>query len=340
VTDLPPKDRDIAMVFQNYALPPHLTLSENLSFPLEIARLPKEQIRHRVHEVASILDIEQFLDRKPRALSGGQPQRVAMCRAIVRSPHVFLMDEPLSNLDAKLRTQTRTQIAALQRRQGHDRLRDPRPGRSHGRWATGWRCSATACFSRWHAARALRAAGQRVRGRVYEFTGHEPARAAADRRRRPLRGSGLPNRARCPDPTPTSTAGPSAPATPTARRPAKPSTPTATRSSSFPTNGHHHPRKGEIVHLAPRPGRPPLRRRHRPDLPSRGRRDTVTSRRQRARPNAGVTPRSALDRQCGLASVNPTTEVGDLLRGPRSVARHRSGVETPEDGVCVCRDVL
>jgi multiple sugar transport system ATP-binding protein len=131
VTDLPPKDRDIAMVFQNYALHPHLTLSENLSFPLEIARLPKEQIRHRVHEVASILDIEQFLDRKPRALSGGQPQRVAMCRAIVRSPHVFLMDEPLSDLDAKLRTQTRTQIAALQRRQGHDRLRDPRPGRSH-----------------------------------------------------------------------------------------------------------------------------------------------------------------------------------------------------------------
>jgi multiple sugar transport system ATP-binding protein len=104
------------MVFQNYALYPHMTVNENLSFPLKIAHVPSAQIQHRVHEVASVLDIEQLLDRKPRALSGGQRQRVAMGRAIVRSPHVFLMDEPLSNLDAKLRTQTRTQIAALQRR--------------------------------------------------------------------------------------------------------------------------------------------------------------------------------------------------------------------------------
>ena len=116
VTNVPPKDRDIAMVFQNYALYPHMTVNENLSFPLKVAHVPSAQIQHRVHEVASVLDIEQLLDRKPRALSGGQRQRVAMGRAIVRSPHVFLMDEPLSNLDAKLRTQTRTQIAALQRR--------------------------------------------------------------------------------------------------------------------------------------------------------------------------------------------------------------------------------
>ena len=116
VTNLAPRDRDVAMVFQNYALYPHLTVNGNLSFPLKNAHLPKDEIEHRVHEVASILDIEQLLDRKPKALSGGQRQRVAMGRAIVRSPHVFLMDEPLSNLDAKLRAQTRTQIAALQRR--------------------------------------------------------------------------------------------------------------------------------------------------------------------------------------------------------------------------------
>ncbi|MCG7311354.1 sn-glycerol-3-phosphate ABC transporter ATP-binding protein UgpC [Brachybacterium halotolerans subsp. kimchii] len=118
VTDVPPKDRDIAMVFQNYALYPHMTVADNMGFALKIAGTPKAEIRKRVEEAAKILDLEQYLDRKPKALSGGQRQRVAMGRAIVRSPQVFLMDEPLSNLDAKLRVSTRTQIASLQRRLG------------------------------------------------------------------------------------------------------------------------------------------------------------------------------------------------------------------------------
>jgi multiple sugar transport system ATP-binding protein len=118
VTDLSPKDRDIAMVFQNYALYPHMSVADNMGFALKIAGQPKDEIRKRVEEAAKILDLTEYLDRKPKALSGGQRQRVAMGRAIVRSPQVFLMDEPLSNLDAKLRVQTRTQIASLQRRLG------------------------------------------------------------------------------------------------------------------------------------------------------------------------------------------------------------------------------
>ena len=118
VTTLPAKDRDIAMVFQNYALYPHMSVAENMGFALKISKTPKDEIARRVAEAAKLLDLEQYLDRKPKALSGGQRQRVAMGRAIVREPEVFLMDEPLSNLDAKLRVQTRTQIAALQRRLG------------------------------------------------------------------------------------------------------------------------------------------------------------------------------------------------------------------------------
>ncbi|MFD5601149.1 ABC transporter ATP-binding protein [Leucobacter sp. NPDC058333] len=118
VTDTPPKDRDIAMVFQNYALYPHMTVGENMGFALKIAGTPKAEREERVREAARMLDLEEYLDRKPKALSGGQRQRVAMGRAIVRQPQVFLMDEPLSNLDAKLRVQTRTQIASLQRRLG------------------------------------------------------------------------------------------------------------------------------------------------------------------------------------------------------------------------------
>ncbi|MGI9195917.1 MAG: ABC transporter ATP-binding protein [Candidatus Nanopelagicales bacterium] len=118
VTDVPAKDRDIAMVFQNYALYPHMTVAENMGFALTIAKAPKAEIARRVDEAARLLDLEDLLERKPKALSGGQRQRVAMGRAIVREPQVFLMDEPLSNLDAKLRVQTRTQIAALQRRLG------------------------------------------------------------------------------------------------------------------------------------------------------------------------------------------------------------------------------
>ena len=118
VTDLPPKDRDIAMVFQNYALYPHMTVGDNMGFALKMAGIPKTERQQRVQEAAHLLGLEDFLNRKPKALSGGQRQRVAMGRAIVRSPQVFLMDEPLSNLDAKLRVSTRTQIAALQTRLG------------------------------------------------------------------------------------------------------------------------------------------------------------------------------------------------------------------------------
>ncbi len=110
VNDVPPKDRDIAMVFQNYALYPHMTVFQNMSFGLRLKRYPKAEIKKRVDEAARILDIKELLDRKPKQLSGGQRQRVAMGRAIVRNPKVFLFDEPLSNLDAKLRVQMRTEI--------------------------------------------------------------------------------------------------------------------------------------------------------------------------------------------------------------------------------------
>jgi len=113
-----PKDRDIAMVFQNYALYPHMTVYDNMAFGLKLRKVPKDEINKKVHEAAKVLDIEHLLDRKPKALSGGQRQRVAMGRAIVREPKVFLMDEPLSNLDAKLRVQMRIEIAKLHQRLG------------------------------------------------------------------------------------------------------------------------------------------------------------------------------------------------------------------------------
>ena len=118
VNDVEPKDRDIAMVFQNYALYPHMTVYDNMAFGLKLRKVPKDQIDKAVREAARILDLEKLLDRKPKALSGGQRQRVAMGRAIVRNPKVFLMDEPLSNLDAKLRVQMRSEIASL-----HNRLK-------------------------------------------------------------------------------------------------------------------------------------------------------------------------------------------------------------------------
>jgi multiple sugar transport system ATP-binding protein len=118
VTNLPPKDRDIAMVFQNYALYPHMTVAENLGFSLRIAHTPKAEARQRVTGTAHVLGLEQLLDRKPAALSGGQRQRVAMGRAIVRQPRVFLMDEPLSNLDAKLRVAMRGELTRLHQRYG------------------------------------------------------------------------------------------------------------------------------------------------------------------------------------------------------------------------------
>ncbi len=118
VNDVPPKDRDIAMVFQSYALYPHMTCYDNMAFGLKLRKVPKQEIDRRVKEAANILGIEHLLDRKPKQLSGGQRQRVAVGRAIVREPNVFLMDEPLSNLDAKLRVQARTEIAKLHQRLG------------------------------------------------------------------------------------------------------------------------------------------------------------------------------------------------------------------------------
>ena len=118
MNEVEPKDRDIAMVFQNYALYPHMSVYDNMAFGLKLRKVPKDEIKKKVEEAAKILDLEKLLDRKPKALSGGQRQRVAMGRAIVRNPKVFLMDEPLSNLDAKLRVQMRTEIAAL-----HNRLK-------------------------------------------------------------------------------------------------------------------------------------------------------------------------------------------------------------------------
>ena len=116
MNDVEPKDRDIAMVFQSYALYPHMTVYENMAFALKLRKVPKEEIDKKVREAAEILDITQYLDRKPKALSGGQRQRVAIGRAIVRDPQVFLMDEPLSNLDAKLRNQMRAEIIKLRQR--------------------------------------------------------------------------------------------------------------------------------------------------------------------------------------------------------------------------------
>ncbi|MDO4520159.1 MAG: ATP-binding cassette domain-containing protein, partial [Erysipelotrichaceae bacterium] len=116
MNDVAPKDRDIAMVFQNYALYPHMTVRQNLEFPLKLRKVPKEEMDQRVNEAAEILGITQYLERKPKALSGGQRQRVAIGRAIVREPKVLLMDEPLSNLDAKLRNQMRAEIIKLRQR--------------------------------------------------------------------------------------------------------------------------------------------------------------------------------------------------------------------------------
>jgi multiple sugar transport system ATP-binding protein len=122
VNDVPPKDRDIAMVFQNYALYPHMTVFENMAFGLKLRKYPKEEIKQRVHEAANILGIQELLARRPKELSGGQRQRVALGRAIVRKPKVFLFDEPLSNLDAKLRVQMRAEISKLEAMTMGDRI--------------------------------------------------------------------------------------------------------------------------------------------------------------------------------------------------------------------------
>src|SRR5680860_547701 len=116
VNDVPPKDRDIAMVFQNYALYPHMTVRDNMAFGLKLRKMSNDDIDNRVNEAAKVLEITDYLDRRPKALSGGQRQRVAMGRAIVRDPSAYLMDEPLSNLDAKLRVQMRTEVSRIQNR--------------------------------------------------------------------------------------------------------------------------------------------------------------------------------------------------------------------------------
>ena len=174
VNNKSPKDRDIAMVFQSYALYPHMTVRENMGFALKLAKTPQDVINQKVEEAARILDLTQHLDRKPANLSGGQRQRVAMGRAIVRDPSAFLMDEPLSNLDAKLRVQMRTEVSRIQRRLGttmvyvtHDQTEAMtlgRPGRGHAQWpaAAGGVAAGT-----------LRPARQPVRGRLHRLSRDE-----------------------------------------------------------------------------------------------------------------------------------------------------------------------
>ena len=184
VTDVPPKKRDVAMVFQNYALYPYLTVAANMAFPLKIAHVKKSERERRVSEVAELLGLTEFLERKPGQLSGGQRQRVAMGRAIVREPSVFLMDEPLSNLDAKLRVQMRADIAALQARLGvttvyvtHDQSEAMTLGHRvavlAGREAAAVR----------RPARAVRPAGEHVRRRLHRLARDEPLRGPGRRER-------------------------------------------------------------------------------------------------------------------------------------------------------------
>ena len=180
VTDAAPKDRDVAMVFQNYALYPYLTVEANIGFPLKVARVKKSVRDARVREVATLLGLEEYLHRKPGQLSGGQRQRVAMGRAIVRLPKVFLMDEPLSNLDAKLRVQMRADIASLQADFGdHDRLRHARPVRGDDARPSRRRAEGRAAAAVRRAARALRAAGEHVRRRLHRLAVDEPAHGPA-----------------------------------------------------------------------------------------------------------------------------------------------------------------
>ncbi|GMA35122.1 hypothetical protein GCM10025876_13260 [Demequina litorisediminis] len=174
VTHVQPKDRDIAMVFQSYALYPHMTVADNMGFALKIAKVDKAEIRQRVEAAAKILDLTEYLDRKPKALSGGQRQRVAMGRAIVRQPQVFLMDEPLSNLDAKApRADPYPDRRAAASPGHHHRLRDPRPGRGphHGRPHRGPQGRSPPAGR--HPARDVRRSRQRVRRRLHRLARHE-----------------------------------------------------------------------------------------------------------------------------------------------------------------------
>ena len=165
VNDVDPKDRDVAMVFQSYALYPHLTVAKNIEFPLRQRGVDKEERATKVKRAAETLGLGTLLDRKPAQLSGGQRQRVALARAIVREPLVFLMDEPLSNLDAALRVQTRADIVELQARLSHHHpLRHPRPGGGHDDGPPHRRHERGEAAAGGHARGPLRAPGQRVRG--------------------------------------------------------------------------------------------------------------------------------------------------------------------------------
>ncbi len=199
VTDVPPKDRDIAMVFQNYALYPHMTVADNMGFALKIAGVSKEERAERVREAAKLLDLEPYLDRKPKALSGGQRQRVAMGRAIVRNPQVFLMDEPLSNLDAKLRVQTRTQIASLTRRLGvttvyvtHDQVEAMTMGDRVAVLKDGLLMQVDTPRNLYDKPE------ERLRCRLHRLPRDEPARASRRRRRRAVRRHRVPGSAQRP----------------------------------------------------------------------------------------------------------------------------------------------
>ena len=177
VNDVEPKDRDIAMVFQNYALYPHMSVYDNIGFALKLAKVPKDEIDQRVRKAAEVLELTTNLDRKPGQLSGGQRQRVAMGRAIVRQPAAFLMDEPLSNLDAKLRVQMRAEIAALQRELGrHDAVRDTRSDRSHDDGRSSRRDQGRLPPAGRHTSESVRPPGQHLRGGVHRFTLDEPVR--------------------------------------------------------------------------------------------------------------------------------------------------------------------
>ena len=186
VNDLPPKDRDIAMVFQNYALYPHMTVAENLAFGLKLRHTPKAEIKRRVDEAAELLGLEPYLKRKPAALSGGQRQRVAMGRAIVREPAAFLMDEPLSNLDAKLRVSMRAALNQLHERLGtttvyvtHDQVEAMTLG-DRVCVLRDWQAAAGR-----HPAGAVRRPGQPVRRRVHRLARDELRHGGAGPRRRP-----------------------------------------------------------------------------------------------------------------------------------------------------------
>ena len=186
VNDLPPKDRDIAMVFQNYALYPHMTVEQNLAFGLQLRKTPKDEIKRRVDEAAKMLGLEPYLKRKPAALSGGQRQRVAMGRAIVREPQAFLMDEPLSNLDAKLRVSMRASLNQLHERLGvttvyvtHDQVEAMTLGDRVCVLRDGQLQQVDT------PQRPVRGAGQPVRGRVHRLAGDELRHRGAGQGRRP-----------------------------------------------------------------------------------------------------------------------------------------------------------